>query len=72
MNQNVVVIVPWLRIAEVNLHHPDALLHQPAGHQASAAKIAIAIAVHVLRAIPFVMSKTSGASVCIRKAISAD
>ena len=72
MDFDVVVVVPGLEVAEVDLHHADAALDQAPRHQAAAAEVAIAVALAHVFAARCVMSNASGASVCMRKAISAD
>ena len=44
VDQDVVVIVPGLAVAEIDLHHAHAALDQPQRHQAAAAEIAVAVA----------------------------
>ena len=44
MDHDVVVIVPGLEVAVIDLHHAHAALAQPARHQAAAGEIAVAIA----------------------------
>src|SRR5579863_5477499 len=41
---DVVVIVPGLAVTEIHLHHADAALHQPPGHEAAARKISRSVA----------------------------
>ena len=44
MDEDIVVIIPGLAIAVIDLHHADAAFDEAAGHEAAAAKIVIAIA----------------------------
>ena len=49
---NVVVVVPGLEVAEVDLHHADAALGQPPRDQAAAPEIAVAVTLARLLRFP--------------------
>ena len=62
MDQNIVVVVPRLAVAVVDLHHAHAFLHQAPRHQAAASEIADRRNARARSSGSLVISKTSGAS----------
>src|ERR1039458_4077784 len=43
MNENVVVVIPGLAVAVIDLYHAHAVLHQAPGHQTAASEIMVAV-----------------------------
>ena len=69
---DVVVVVPRLVVAVVDLHHAHAALGQPAGDQAGVGELARAVALAAPPPAPCPGRRRPCASDCMRKAISSD